>query len=358
MTTTTKSSSEENPYLALREAKIQRNEARLRELGLIKNGKTEFPSSNRDDQTRNRTSSSSSTSASTVRTTNSTIPPLLPTRRSLRLSSSRTEPVNYKEDTIHEHGDSTRGKRARVEKPLTETHVVASSPLETHSTTITPKPKPPPSANSVRGISICAQRLVLGSSIGDSKQGDGNDDSVRITGLLGVSLEGTGKEYVISKSFQIAGSSDDKMRLGNDPPRLSFNKYSGVQEWKDCIFLWVNLGPKGPSNSVVNEFRDDGTKITWYGGSRMVDDTPIVQRLIQWGKEATESSSKIVLWCRQYDSIHKRFHPYVCLGRLSYESHQPHSYPLAFVWSLLDAEQMRNSVIPEVRERFQAILDT
>ena len=300
-------SSEDNPYLALREAKIQRNEARLRELGLI---------GSRTDRAQKRRPPTKA----------STTPPdaSILVRRSQRLSTVTSERFQR------------RLKRSR-EVATKTVRIPEKRPVD---------PKPPPAANSVRGISICAQRLTLGISYSDVKQ----------TGLLGLPLEQTGKEYVISKSFQMAASSRDKLRIG-ESSRLSFNKYSGVQEWQNCIFLWVNLGAKG-EGLVVNEFQDGGTKITWFGGSRMVNDTPVVEKLIRWGREATDVSSKIVLWCRRFDSEQKRFHPYVCLGRLSYVSHEPGSQPLAFVWSLLDAQRLKKSDSSAVRESFQQILET
>jgi hypothetical protein len=329
-------SSEENPYLALREAKIKRNEARLRQLGLT--SKQELVSST-IDRSRVRQPQSNATVAS------------IPVRRSRRLSSL-AEPVNYKDSTSDL--DPLRAKRPRVVTPSTDVQSATSledegdpKPLKPQQAAGAPKP---PAANSVRGISICAQRLALGLLHRDSIL---DEELVVTTGLLGLPLEQTGKDYVISKSFEVAGSSEDKHRLGGS--RLSFNKYSGVQEWHDCIFLWVNLGAKG--GTIVNEFLEGGKKITWFGGSRMVDDSPVVEKLIRWGKEATDSSSKIVLWCRQFDSDQNRFHPYVCLGRLSYDSHKPGSYPLTFVWSLLDAERMQLSGNSAVRENFSKFLN-
>jgi hypothetical protein len=300
-------SSEDNPYLALREAKIQRNEARLRELGLT---------GIRGDRARKKRPP-----------TRPSIPDgSIPVRRSQRLSSVTSDERFQR-----------RLRRPRVVPARTMGHIPEKRPVA---------PKPPLAANSVRGISICAQRLTVGISYSDFKQ----------IGLLGLPLEQTGKEYVISKSFQMAASSEDKLRIG-ESPRLSFNKYSGVQEWQNCIFLWVNLGAKGPG-TVVNEFQDGGTKITWFGGSQMVDDTPVVEKLIRWGREANDVSSKIVLWCRRFDANQKRFHPYVCLGRLSYVSHEPGSQPLAFVWSLLDAQRLKKNDSTTIREYFQQILET
>ena len=73
----------------------------------------------------------------------------------------------------------------------------------------------------------------------------------------------------------------------------------------------------------------------------MVEDSPIIQKLIQMGKECTTSTSsacgsRIILWCRHHDPQTRKLLPYTCLGRLTYVSHVPGSYPVAFTWKLLD----------------------
>lgn len=63
-------------------------------------------------------------------------------------------------------------------------------------------------------------------------------------------MEATGKAFVMEKVAKAAG---------HDVNRLSFNKYSGVQEWQnDALFLWVNLGKGG---DVVNDFLNDGRQV-------------------------------------------------------------------------------------------------
>jgi hypothetical protein len=69
-------------------------------------------------------------------------------------------------------------------------------------------------------------------------------------GLLGTMMEQTGKAFVMEEAAQ---------RSGIDVGNISFNKYSGVQEWKnDALFLWVNLGNGG---DVVNDFLNDGRQV-------------------------------------------------------------------------------------------------
>jgi hypothetical protein len=76
----------------------------------------------------------------------------------------------------------------------------------------------------------------------------------------------------------------------------------------------------------------------------MHDESNVIRRLLKVGKRAARdelsSDGGIVLWVRMYDKDTRGFTPYMCLGRLSYYSHEPGSRPLKFVWNLLDYEQL------------------
>jgi len=121
--------------------------------------------------------------------------------------------------------------------------------------------------------------------------------------------------------------------------------------------------------------------MTWYGGSKMREDSPIIQKLIRVGKKAaslavgnstventatatTEATSScspsdeiirisvgekeqdedadasILLWCRTFDAQTKRLTPYTCFGRLSYVKHDGNSHLVAFDWNLLDYDEI------------------
>lgn len=64
-------------------------------------------------------------------------------------------------------------------------------------------------------------------------------------------MEQTGKAVVMQEAAQ---------KSGHDlVSTISFNKYSGVQEWQnDALFLWVNLGAGG---DVVNDFLNGGRQV-------------------------------------------------------------------------------------------------
>ena len=91
--------------------------------------------------------------------------------------------------------------------------------------------------------------------------------------------------------------------------------------------------------------------MTWFGGSKMHNDTPVIQKLIRIGIQAksknsdTSNKSGIVLWCRMYDKERRCYRPYACLGRLSYDSHHPGSYPVKFIFNLLDYDRLLKSTV-------------
>ena len=286
-----------NPYMALRAEKIARNEARLKDLGLL-NKPSSIP------KKKKRQSSASSTAKNPKTVT--------PLRRSGRLSGK-----DAAEDKDHVDADNEGRKRRRKEPK----EPVSSKPT-------------PIAANSVRGLSLSA--------------------SVLVEKFLGQYMEHTGKETVINRAFMEAAVNADEMKR-MEGVKLSFNKYSGVQQWSNGAFLWVNMGNEAQSNTVVNEFLDDGKLVTWYGGSRMYEGSPVIQTLLKLGKQANTSTSDswIILWCRAYDAKTKKFSPYCCMGRLAYHSHVKESYPVAFTWRLLDYSALMES--PERREVFQRI---
>mmetsp|Transcript_18029 Transcript_18029/g.22180 ORF Transcript_18029/g.22180 Transcript_18029/m.22180 type:complete len:293 (-) Transcript_18029:1386-2264(-) len=56
----------------------------------------------------------------------------------------------------------------------------------------------------------------------------------------------------------------------------TFSRMSGIQEWKNCIFLFVNVY----GDDYKNVFLDGGRRITWFAQSRQNEETPVVQRMI------------------------------------------------------------------------------
>ncbi len=94
--------------------------------------------------------------------------------------------------------------------------------------------------------------------------------------------------------------------------------------------------------------------MTWYGGSRMKETSPVIQRLIWISRQEMRESDGILLWCRLLDN--KKFRPYVCLGRISYLDHDSTSHPIRFLFELKDYSKL---ISPKTAKRptpFQQII--
>jgi hypothetical protein len=121
---------------------------------------------------------------------------------------------------------------------------------------------------------------------------------------------------------------------GNRTPK--FSKYSGLVEWRNAVVLWINVG----GADYANLFLDGGSRMSWFASQRHDSSSPIVQRLLATKRANAGRRDELLLFCRLPGE------PYVCCGRLAYVSHEPSSTPLRFVWSLVDAEQLRKSSEP------------
>ena len=244
-----------NPYLAMRAAKIARNERRLRELGLSSSSSSSS-SSGPAGGPRRRPSPSSSPPAVARRrrrpdefgsATTPGAPPPPARRRSDRILSSRRE-VGEGSSAVAE---GPRGVVVVVEEARTRRRPrfpdVAPPGDDVASPSLVPvvpgrsgdddddddwgapaAPPPAPPANSVRSIDLDVEALVLGGR-DDPDDGPGLRDG---GGMLGRMAERPGKECVVLASISAAAGGGDRLRFEGGGARVSFNKYSGVQEWK------------------------------------------------------------------------------------------------------------------------------
>ena len=225
------------------------------------------------------------------------------------------------------------------------------------------KPAAPPSANSLRSLdakmSECAANH-LGRPVSD----------------------GTGgfKAAVVHEISPIANP--------------KFSKMSGIQEWRNVVTLFVNVGDKH-GNSYDNVFTHCGGRITWFAQPRQGEDTPVIQRIVKTkdgkgmdalalatapaglipgdeddeedGEDGTKNGAKtgaeagaktgaetgagggkgrqrrrdkewpVHLFCRMEGC------EYVYCGRLRTVDHDPSARPMKFTFRLLDAPLLRTS---------------
>ena len=325
-------SDNENPYLAMRAAKMARNEAHLAALGLTnvplhdtpKRVKSMKVAATTKDEHKKHEQHRRSSNLPRSQDFDSPLPLVKPpeTKKRPRHVAIRTE-------------GTRKGEGCVDLKPDDNDHHLRTYP-----------------DNSARSLTIDIQHLVFG------RTGVPTDDGI----LLGKLMANSGKAFVMEETARRSGFKN----LG----KVSFNKYSGIQEWGNAaLFLWVNFG--APKSEVVNEFLDGGREVrhkwiqqcfvytvsrylslrcryfdqlTWFGGSKAHEETRAIKRLLHIGKMAAngelDDSEGLLLWGRQFDTLTKSQGPYVCLGRLAYKTHYPRSRPLKFIWRLLDFEQL------------------
>jgi len=332
-----------NPYVAMRAAKIARNQARLKELGLLyTNNKPAFAKPSTGGKSTRAVTRRKKTKHPDDSTEGSSTEPR---RRSLRISGLSAHPDYVESKDFGE-------RRAALSPPNTRQRGKKRSPESAHERKAHGGKQQitEPSKRSAHSRQAAAPAPAPTAAAANSVRTVSLDVSVLVQKFLATPMDVFGKYFVIESSFNEAAYPEDQQRL-DGVPRLSFNKFSGVQPWKNVVFLWINVGGPRDANSLVNEFTDNGSRVTWFGGSKMTEDSPVIQTLIRMGKEAASTKNPqdnisirtsfgIVLWCRQYNWETKKLLPYTCLGRLAYESHIPGSYPVAFTWRLMDHESM------------------
>ena len=113
----------------------------------------------------------------------------------------------------------------------------------------------PPSSDSSRAINAQLENF-FGTTESFMTTAETSSSKNHTKGKLGDPIDNYGKAAV--------------MILANNGIQPKFSKYSGVCEWKNCVFLWVNI-VKGKGVNYGNTFNEKGRFITWFGGSKMTE---------------------------------------------------------------------------------------
>lgn len=133
------------------------------------------------------------------------------------------------------------------------------------------------------------------------------------------------------------------MQLANGGSSVpSFSKYSGVAEWHNAVFLWVNIGSE--ASEYPNVFGSQGRCITWYGGSQMRADSRIIERLVAC---SSSQDDQVLLFARLPGLS------YICLGLLDVESMDLNVHPVVFVWRLRQLDELKKAS-PEFKKLLAA----
>ena len=334
---------EPNPYLALRAAKIARNQERLRALGLLKNPfqtstgrRSKEPSAAAAAAAAARRKRNAASRASRRHPAASDLTYGRELRRSKRLIVPKESSLAVEEEVAALAGDSTSS-------------VVPPSPTQQH---------PRRRKIQQRSRDRAAATAATATFPSNSARAIHLDIDLLMERVLGRYMARTGKAWVMEESARIAAAATAGTSLA-PTAGISFNKYSGVQEWASgsAMFLWVNLG--APNTDVVNDFTDGGRQVTWFGGARMHEESPVIRKLVGAGEgEGTSSggTASVVLWCREYNPNKKTFSPYVCLGRLSLVSYNPNTRPLEFTWQLNDYDFLIEHPELSIRRNFHHLV--
>jgi hypothetical protein len=91
-----------------------------------------------------------------------------------------------------------------------------------------------------------------------------------------------------------------------------------VAEWRNCVFLWVNVVNEATTAAgFANAFLDGGRKLTWFGGSRMSSSSQVVLRLMELTDPAqrTDAEPFGISPCALM-FVRRPGEAYACLGRV------------------------------------------
>jgi hypothetical protein len=122
---------------------------------------------------------------------------------------------------------------------------------------------------------------------------------------------------------------------------VTFSRMSGIQEWENCVALFINVYGEGYKNA----FLSGGREVTWFAQPRQWEGTPVIQRMINCeggevidddGVAAMVEETPVILFCRCEGQ------GYVYCGRLGYRGHDPARIPVRFVWSLDEYETLQS----------------
>jgi hypothetical protein len=151
-----------------------------------------------------------------------------------------------------------------------------------------------------------------------------------------------------------------------------FSKYSGIQEWKNCVCLFANVGDKN-GNSYDNVFTHAGGQVSWFAQPTQHEETPVIARILETAHEKHDATQDATApeglgsiageEEGEEDAGGTTEHPkkknravwplhffarmegceYVYCGRLRVLEHFPNKTPMKFLFRLLDAPMLRHS---------------
>lgn len=224
---------------------IERNAQYLSELGLASSSTTRTTSSNKSSSRRRPNTST----AAVVKAVVEIDPSLL--RRSSRVAA--LAPVDYSEPAALPSSSSTK-KRSFVGTEI----------VEQEESNVSHLPQDIP-VGTFKGLSQQDDEVQQGEIKEDAHASSSSGSTSNTScSTLNAQLSFILSTY-LGKVFPDYGKAS-VMSESNGGKLPKFNKYPGVLEWKNCIYLWVNIGGSG---GYTNNFFEKGKQMIWYGGSTM-----------------------------------------------------------------------------------------
>ena len=154
-------------------------------------------------------------------------------------------PVYTTFDVDEDLGDARAWKKTKRRSDKQDEHASRSE------TAAARKPSAPPSANSIRALRARLWEMYtnyLGERV-EPPEGDG------------------GLKAAVVKALSPVHS-----------PK--FSKMSGIQEWKNCVVLYVNVGDKH-GNTYDNVFTGAGSRISWFAQTRQDEESSAIKVVLK-----------------------------------------------------------------------------
>ena len=193
-------------------------------------------------------------------------------------------------------------------------------------------PSPPPMLSRTIRMKPKSEKKKMQSSTTYRVPADPAPDSCRVmdADVSAMMASWIGKQVPAVEGFGGAYKASVMARLRNAdmPVAPRFSKYSGVQEWRNCIVLFVNVG-NGDYENVF--YGKQAEKMAWFAQQSHSEETPVVKRLLR-------DDEDIMLFLRRAAG-----EAYVCCGRLRMSEVDIHVRPLKIVWSLRDHDTLISS---------------
>ncbi|GMH87722.1 hypothetical protein TrVE_jg2809 [Triparma verrucosa] len=225
-----------------------------------------------------------------------------------------------------------KSKRIKGVKPATtisEGYAVVDS-LDKHAAgveTTSPRKKKLQSRSNNGGDALDADVVSVPAKVASGGRVSVQDMSVDLNEVVKTSLN---KQMPETGKYNVVDLIASTSKTSYSEP--VYNKYPGSLFFKNAAVLFMNFDRRG-GGDYVNDFEKNGEFVNWYASVKVNVDSPTVANLKRFGK-VKGGHGGIIVFTRFMDG--SKSEPYVCLGRVSYVSHDSGSRPIKFKFKFTD----------------------